>query len=33
MLGVVVAFLAGLYPSFHSSTISPLAALTHREAP
>jgi putative ABC transport system permease protein len=30
VLGVVVALLAGLYPSFYLSTISPLAALTHQ---
>jgi len=29
VLGVLVAFVAGLYPAFYLSTISPLAALTH----
>ena len=29
VLGAVVAFVAGLYPSFYLSSISPLAALTH----
>ena len=29
VLGAVVAFVAGLYPSFYLSAISPLAALTH----